>query len=105
MKHLRLCAALSLALLLVSGAAWLPGDLTAAGLPDGPVQVAKLVAADGAPSSGLGNWVTINGDTAIIGAPYADVGGNTDQGAAYIFYRDRGGPGAWGQVAKLTAQA
>jgi hypothetical protein len=103
MKHSRVCAALSLALLLVSSAAWLPGDLTAAGLPDGPVQVAKLVAADGAPSSLLGASVSISGDTALIGAPYADIGSNPDQGAAYIYYRNRGGPDAWGQVVKLTA--
>ena len=103
MKHLRLCAALSLALLLVSSAAWLPGGLTAAGLPDGLVQVAKLVAADGAPSSLLGASVSISGDTALIGAPYADIGSNPDQGAAYIYYRNRGGPDAWGQVVKLTA--
>lgn len=67
-----------------------------------PVQVAKLVASDGAPNSGLGNYVSISGDTALIGAPYVDMGGNTDQGAAYIFYRDQGGPDAWGQVARLT---
>jgi hypothetical protein len=90
-------------LLLVSSAAWLPGDLTAAGLPDGPVQVAKLVASDGAPSSTLGRGVSLEGDTAIVGAPYADVDGIADQGAAYIYYRNRGGPDAWGQVAKLTA--
>ncbi len=77
--------------------------LTAASLPDGPVQVAKLLASDGAPYSGLGNWVAIDGDTAIAGAPYADVDGKTDQGAAYIYYRNRGVPNAWGQVAKLTA--
>ena len=78
-------------------------DLTAASLPDDPVQVAKLLASDGAPYSGLGNWVAIDGDTAIAGAPYTDVDGKTDQGAAYIYYRNRGGPNAWGQVAKLTA--
>ena len=37
------------------------------------------------------------------GAGEADVGGNADQGAAYVFYRDQGGADAWGQVAKLTA--
>ncbi len=77
--------------------------LTAAGLPDGPVQVAKLVASDGVSHSGLGNFVSLDGDTAIIGGPEADVGGNINQGVAYIYYRNRGGPDAWGQVVKLTA--
>ena len=54
MKHLRLFMALSLALLLVNSAAWLPTGLTAAGLPDGPVQVAKLVAADRGTEQRLG---------------------------------------------------
>ena len=39
----------------------------------------------------------------VVGAPLADVGGNADQGAAYVFYRNQGGADAWGQVAKLTA--
>ena len=47
--------------------------------------------------------MSVDGDTALIGAPYVDVDGKTDQGAAYIYYRNRGGPNAWGQVAKLTA--
>ncbi len=43
------------------------------------------------------------GDTAFVGSFLADVGGNVDQGAAYVYYRNQGGPDAWGQVAKLTA--
>jgi hypothetical protein len=39
----------------------------------------------------------------VVGAPYAAVGGNRTQGAAYLFYRNQGGADAWGQVAKLTA--
>ena len=65
--------------------------------------MAKLSAADAAAMDWLGMSVTLSGDTAIIGAPGADVVGNTDQGAAYVFYRDQCSPDAWGQVAKLTA--
>ena len=47
--------------------------------------------------------MSVSGDTAVIGANLADVGGNWYQGAAYAFYRNLGGADAWGQVAKLTA--
>jgi len=40
---------------------------------------------------------------AVTGALGANAGDNGDQGVAYVFYRDQGGPSAWGQVAKLTA--
>ena len=66
-------------------------------------QVTKLTAADGAGGDWFGIDVRLIGDTLIVGAPWADVGGNVDQGAAYVFYRNQGGPDAWGQVAKLTA--
>ena len=66
-------------------------------------QVAKLIAADGAAEDCFGFSVSANGDTAIVGSAWASVGGNVRQGAAYIFYRDEGGPDAWGQAAKLTA--
>jgi hypothetical protein len=66
-------------------------------------QVAKLTAADGAAEDFSGYVVSVSGDTAVVGAPHADVGGNESQGAAYVFYRDQGGPDVWGQAAKLTA--
>jgi hypothetical protein len=67
------------------------------------VQLAKLTAADGVSGDGFGVSVSMDGDTAVVGAIWVDVGGNIDQGAAYVFYRNQGGPNAWGQVAKLTA--
>jgi VCBS repeat-containing protein len=111
MIRLRVFLALTLALLLGSGA-WLPARGTTA---DWPVpagltpaawqaiqsQVAKLTAADGSTSFGVS--VSLDGDTAVVGAMYATVGGNYDQGAGFIFYRHQGGPDMWGQVAKLTA--
>ncbi len=72
------------------------------GGPDAWGQVAKLTAADGVGGDSFG-YVSLGGDTAVIGAPYAEVGGNGSQGAAYVFYRDQGGPDAWGQIAKLIA--
>jgi len=66
-------------------------------------QVRKLTAADGAAGDIFGHRVSLSGDTLVVGARWADVGGNSGQGAAYVFYRDQGGPDAWGQVKKLTA--
>ena len=73
------------------------------GGPDAWGQVVKLTAVDGAAGDNFGLSVSLSGDTVVVGAFYANVGGNVDQGAAYVFYRDQGGPDAWGQVAKLTA--
>ena len=66
-------------------------------------QVAKLTAADAAEDR-FGWSVAISGDTVIVGAPFDDHAGERF-GSAYLFARDRGGAGAWGQVAKLTAAA
>ena len=63
--------------------------------------VTRLVPGDAQPGSGFGSSVAASGDLVIIGAPMED-GALVDAGAAYIFSRDRGGPGRWGQVARLT---
>jgi hypothetical protein len=47
--------------------------------------VAKLIAFDGAAGDGFGWSVSINGPDVVVGAPYNDVGTNTDQGSAYLF--------------------
>jgi hypothetical protein len=60
-------------------------------------EVAKLSAADAAADQLFGVVVDVDGDTAIVGA------NGSASGAAYIFERDAGGPGAWGQVRKLLA--
>ena len=65
--------------------------------------MAKLNADDGAAGDVFGSPVLFSGGTLAVGAHRADVGGNVNQGAAYIFYRDQGGADNWGQVAKLTA--
>ncbi len=50
----------------------------------------------------LGIGVAVSGDTAVVGAYVEDAGGST-AGAAYVFQRDEGVAGNWGQVKKLTA--
>ena len=59
-------------------------------------QEAKLTASDGAQGDQFGVSVSVNGDTAIVGAP----GQASGQGAAYVFARF---DGAWTQQAKLAA--
>jgi hypothetical protein len=65
-------------------------------------QAAKLVASDGAFSDWFGVSVSISGDAVVVGALGDDDNGDSS-GSAYVFERDEGGPGNWGQVAKLTA--
>jgi hypothetical protein len=46
---------------------------------------AKLTAPDGASGDLFGVMVGMSTDTVVVGASFADVGGITDQGAAYVF--------------------
>lgn len=48
----------------------------------------------------LGYWVALSGDTALVGAPAQTVGGNSAQGAAYVYVRSGG---AWTLQATLAA--
>ena len=63
---------------------------------------AKLTAADVTAEGGgeFGSSVALYGDTALIGAPCADVGALSIAGAAYIFTRSWA---TWSQQAELTA--
>ena len=65
-------------------------------------QVAKLTADDAAEGDRFGESVALSGTTALVGA-YLDDDAGSDSGSAYVFERDQGGAGNWGQVAKLTA--
>jgi hypothetical protein len=47
-----------------------------------PVQ---LVASDGAAGDNFGWWIQAEGNTVLIGAPFATVDGNVAQGAAYLY--------------------
>jgi hypothetical protein len=47
---------------------------------------AKLIASDGAADDWLGLYaIGTSGDTVVAGAPADDIGGNSDQGSAYVF--------------------
>ena len=63
-------------------------------------QQQKLVAADGAASDQFGRSVALDGDTALVGAHRANIGANSDQGAAYVFTRSGAN---WSQQQKLVA--
>lgn len=65
-------------------------------------EVAKLTPSDAAPGDQAGFAVAIAGDTVAVGAPHDDDGGD-QSGSVYLFERNAGGTGAWGEVAKLTA--
>jgi hypothetical protein len=64
------------------------------------MEEAKLTASDGEAGDILGISVAIDGDTVVVSAPWNDVGGNTDQGSAYVFTRSGTN---WMEQAKLTA--
>jgi hypothetical protein len=65
-------------------------------------EVKKLTASDGVEGDLFGCSIAIDGDIIVVGAYGVDALID-DQGAAYVFYRNQGGPDAWGQVQKLTA--
>ena len=60
----------------------------------------KLLAPDGEAVDFFGLAVALSGDTALVGAPRADIGGNLDQGAAYVFTREGS---VWSRQTKLLA--
>jgi len=69
---------------------------------DGWGQVKKLVPSDTDAGDEFGFAVAISGNTLVVGAPSDDDAGS-ESGGAYVFERDLGGSGNWGQVTKLTA--
>src|SRR5262245_19714273 len=67
------------------------------------IQLAKLTASDAAQGDQLGFTVAISGDTVVAGAPFAKIGSNVNQGAAYVFVRAAGGWATMTETGKLTA--
>jgi hypothetical protein len=67
------------------------------------LQLAKLTAPDGAADDDFGWSVSISGNTVVVGEPYATIGANQSQGAAYVFVKPASGWANMTQVAKLTA--
>ena len=65
-------------------------------------EVKKLTASDAQAGDWFGISVTLNGDTAVVGAWLEDTPFN-NVGAAYVFQRNEGGADNWGEVKKLTA--
>jgi hypothetical protein len=70
---------------------------------DPVVQLAELTASDGDDDDFFGISVAISGNTIVAGATNATVGGNADQGAAYVFVKPASGWSNMTQTAKLTA--
>jgi hypothetical protein len=83
-------------LYLFDGQSWLP--VTTGNIYDTPIT--SRTATDGINGDFFGGSVAISGDYAIIGAGSKTVGGNTNQGVAYIFFRSGS---AWTQQAQLMA--
>lgn len=73
-----------------------------AGGPDAWGEVAKLTAGDATPNARFGFSVSVSGDAAAVGAYRAGPAG-AETGAVYIYERDAGGPDAWAQTARVTA--
>jgi hypothetical protein len=63
-------------------------------------QVAKLSSSDGAASDAFGESIALSGTTLVAGAPFAAIGENSGQGAAYVF---SGSGATWNETAKLIA--
>jgi hypothetical protein len=63
-------------------------------------QKTKLIPNDAAAADWFGLSVAIDGDTAIVGAPFDDGAAGANQGSAYIF---TGAGAAWSQQQKLLA--
>lgn len=64
----------------------------------------KLTASDASPGDQFGASVSVFGNTAIIGAPLADVTGALTAGAVYVFIRDpMDATSPWSQSQKLEA--
>ena len=59
-----------------------------------------LTASDGEVGDAFGHSVAFSGSTVVVGAWFDDIGGNPNQGSAYVFKRQGG---AWVEAQKLTA--
>jgi len=68
---------------------------------DGWGEIKVLVADDAGANDFFGCSVSVSGDYAVVGAG-GENGSGTDQGAAYVFYRNQGGADNWGQVKKIV---
>ena len=78
--------------------------LVAAGEAAPVFEAKKLTDSNPEAEDYFGFSVSVSGDTAVVGAAQEDAGGvGFCAGAAFVFQRDEGGAGNWGEVKKLTA--
>jgi len=66
-------------------------------------QTAKLTASGGYVGDDFGESIAISGNTLVVGAPYASIGSNYQQGASYVFVQPGSGWTDMTQTAKLTS--
>jgi hypothetical protein len=76
------------------------------GWPASMTQTAELNTAEPLEGNDLGFSVAISGNTIVAGAPSHQVGGNSDQGTAYVFTEPAGGwPASMSQSGELIASS
>ena len=74
-----------------------------AGWGDSGTPTAHLTASDGVVPDLVGFSVAIDGDTIVAGAEHEDIGGNSEQGALYVFVKAAGGWADATETKKLAA--
>ena len=97
---LTILAALAAAGLLLGTAGFWPEPQPAEAAP--PSELKKLLASDAELFDIFGWTVAVSGDIAVVGAQF-DGTAAVNAGAAYVFEREEGGTGNWGEAKKLTA--
>lgn len=65
--------------------------------------IKKKVASDGLSGDQFGYSVAIRGDYLIVGAPFADIGGQPNIGKSYLLERNEGGIDNWGERKILSS--
>ncbi|MGD9547331.1 MAG: T9SS type A sorting domain-containing protein [Candidatus Krumholzibacteriia bacterium] len=88
------CASILAAKVLAFSLSLAPGGAVAT------TETAVLFSSDAAAGDDFGWSLAVEGTTLVVGAPNADVAGNSSQGAVYVF-EDQ--VGSWVQIQKLTA--
>lgn len=68
-------------------------------------EVAILTAPDGQPKEEFSRALTISDNLLVVGAPYAQVGDNLHQGAAYVFLPHNSDFAGWDMTMKIVADA
>lgn len=71
------------------------------GEPGQWAELLQLVASEPQLDDGFGFSVGIDGDVAVVGAPFRS-GSMPHAGAVHVFERDQDGPGQWGEVVRLS---